>query len=219
MYYKVLSGVFCTTSTILSVILAIQGPQRVLLSGSLYHTDESVIFLFEVLIIIYLYWISIRNHRWAVLGLTVISTLLSIYSTFFSRSESEAILNISKLSIVMALIVNIIGTLIILFANEYMGHYEEHRHMKSRQKLFYFVICIFLSAMNGLLFSDSMKWVYFFWEITTLISFVLISYNNDTEALNSGFRALTLNLIGGVCFLMGIILFDRFMNISSLSQV
>ena len=67
--------------------------------------------------------------------------------------------------------------------------------------------------------SDSLNLVYFFWEITTLASFVLISYNNDAEALNSGFRALFLNLIGGICFSAGIILYKNMMNIDSFSQI
>lgn len=219
MYYKILSGLFFVAATYFSISLALNGPQNVLISGGLYHTFENVILVIELLITLYLLWTTIKNKRWPVFLLTVVSAGLSIYATLFMGKSEEVFLNVDKLSIVMALIVNIIGTLIILFSNEYMKHYEEHRKMKSKQKLYYFVICIFLSAMNGLVFSDSLMWVYFFWEITTVSSFVLISYNNDAEALNSGFRALFLNLIGGISFMAGIIIFKNILNIDSISGI
>lgn len=218
-YYKVLSCIICFISIVLSVFLVIGGEQRIELTGASYQIIEAIVLVCEVLITLYLYLVSIRNKRWPVLGLTIMLTCLSIYTVFFMEKSETAYINVDKLSIVMALIVNIIGTLILLFSNAYMSHYEEHRGMKSKQRLYYFVICIFLSAMNGLIFCDSLSWVYFCWEVTTISSFVLISYNGDNEAKQSGFRALLLNLIGGVCFLAGNILLKSLMNIDSLTQI
>jgi NADH:ubiquinone oxidoreductase subunit 5 (chain L)/Multisubunit Na+/H+ antiporter, MnhA subunit len=218
-FNKIVSGAFCTLGAIFSILLSIQGPQRIILSGGAYSITEGIITMLEVLITLYLFLISIKHKRWEVFTLSVISAALSVYSIVFVKEGAEAFLNADKLSIVLALIINIIGTLIVLFANEYMEHYEKHRNMKSRQKMFYFVICIFLSAMNGLIFSDSLSWIYFFWEVTTLISFILISYNNDNEAINSGFRALFLNLIGGICLISGVIILGKTAGINSLTQI
>jgi ech hydrogenase subunit A len=105
----------------------------------------------------------------------------------------------------MILIVNIVGTAIILFATGYMDVYEEHRHLH-RQKTFYFTMSFFLAAMNGLVMADTLGWLFLFWELTTLCSFVLISYNMDEEGINNGFRALALNLVGGIALSIGIVL-------------
>ena len=118
----------------------------------------------------------------------------------------------------MILIVNIIGTAIILFATGYMDHYEKHRHL-NRQKTFYFTMSFFLAAMNGLVMVDTLGWLFLFWEITTLCSFVLIAYNQDEESINNGFRALALNLIGGITFSLAIILLSTKFDISILSAV
>lgn len=218
-YQKVLSVVFCLTATGLSILLAIGGEQKLEISGGLFHGIEAFVLISEILIILYLFMVSIKSKRWTVLGLAAVLSGLTIYSELFMKKPEALYLNVDKLSIVMALLINIIGTLIILFSNDYIKHYEESRNMKNKQKLYYLVVCIFLSSMNGLIFSDSLSFVYFFWEITTVCSFILISYNGDAEALNSGFRALILNLIGGACFSLGIILFKEMMNVDSLTQI
>lgn len=218
-YYKVLSGVFCISGTLLSILLAFNGPVKLLISGRILTIAGNLIVAIELLTAAYLFYISVKNKKWNVFILVVVSSILSAYLIFTKGESKEVFLNLDKLSIVLALIVNIVGTLILLFANEYMKHYEEQKHMKSRQKLFYPIICIFLAAMNGLIFSDSLSWVYFFWEITTLTSFILISYNNDEEALKSGFRALFLNLIGGISFQAAMIILNESSGIRSLSQI
>lgn len=218
-YYKALSLILCFAASLLSILLVLNGEQQFVISGSTFQAIESIILICEIAITLFMLWVSIKNRRWLVLGLTIVLALLSAYNILFMGGSESASIVVDKLSLVMSLIINIVGTLILLFSNGYMNHYEEHRKMKSKQRLYYFMICIFLAAMNGLVYSDSLSWVYFFWEVTTICSFVLISYNGDNEAMNSGFRALLLNLIGGIGFLAGNILFKSMLNIDSLSQI
>lgn len=217
-YYKILACLLCISGIVLSVLLGIKGPEKIAITGYFQNIMEGIVLVGEILILLFLYYVSIKHKRWSVLVLAIISTGLSIYFDTLIKKPEHIFFNVDRLSIVMVLIVNIIGTLIVLFSNDYIVHYEHHRSMKSRQKMYYFVICIFLSAMNGIVLSDSLGWIYFFWEITTLSSFVLISYNNDEESINSGFRALMLNMIGGVSFMLGIIMFGS-KGITSLSEI
>jgi len=60
---------------------------------------------------------------------------------------------------------------------------------------------LFLSAMFGIVFSNNLMWIYFFWEITTLCSFLLIGYKNDKASQESAFRALIMNLLEELCSL------------------
>lgn len=218
-YNSIISVLMFVTNTYLAVSLTLGGEAAWAVTGEKFHIIENIILIFEALIIVFLYYVSIKHKKPAIFILTVVQTVLSIYTVFFAKKSTAGAFNIDKLSLVMALIVNIVGSLIVMFANEYMDEYEKHRGMKSKQKLFYAVICIFLSAMNGLVFSDTMSWIYFFWEITTLASFILISYNGDEEAYKSGFRALFLNLIGGVAFSLGIIIFKESAGIETLRQI
>lgn len=219
MLYKLLSYLLFIFGASASIALAIHGPFSFQLSGVSFSLLETIINITEALIIIFLFWISKRHNRKSIFLLTFLQAILFIYSTFFMEKHKEVLINVDSFSIIMLLLVNIIGTLILIFSNSYITEYEHHRHMKSKQRLFYFVISIFLAAMNGLVISDALGLVYFFWEITTLASFILISYNGDEEAYNSGFRALFINMIGALCFSIGIILFQNLLEITSLTAI
>lgn len=217
--YKPFSYALFVICSVLSVLVAYGGPQEIIVSGNAYKTVELTILVIETVIVIILFAFSIRHKQKLSLFLVIIQLLVLVYSLFFTKLEHEALIKLDKLSIIMLLIINIVGTMIVIFATGYIEEYEHHRHMKSKQKSFYFIICAFLFAMNGLVSSDTLNWVYFFWEITTVASFLLISYNGDNEAYKSGFRALSINLLGGICFGIGNIIFSKLMGITALSQL
>ncbi|UFS70417.1 NADH-quinone oxidoreductase subunit L [Geomonas sp. RF6] len=110
------------------------------------------------------------------------------------------------LSIIMNLIISIVGSLICIFGIPYMEEHEHHLHLKrTRQPRFFFFLMVFLGAMNGLVFANNLLWVYFFWEVTTLCSFMLISHDGTDIAIKNGSRALWMNMLGGVAFVAAII--------------
>ena len=121
---------------------------------------------------------------------------------------------IDQLGMVMILIIGIIGSLIAVYATGYMKDFQKHAVGGDKRPWFFFLIFLFLSAMFGLVMSNNLIWMYFFWEITSLCSFFLIGYNGlfhkeDTEdkvATRNAFRALVLNLLGGLGFAVGIVL-------------
>jgi len=199
-------------------MLVLDGTGTVEVAGSNFATLESIVLILEVLIILYVLYVSAKHKNWPTLALIAISAGLAAYSYMNVAEVESASFNIDPFSQVMILIVNVIGTAIILFATGYMDHYEEHRHL-NRQKTFYFTMSFFLAAMNGLVMVDTLGWLFLFWEITTLCSFVLISYNQDEEGINNGFRALALNLVGGVAFSAAIILLGTRFDIATLSGI
>lgn len=121
--------------------------------------------------------------------------------------EIENSIYIDHLTLIMLLLINIVGPLIAIFALNYMKEHEHHLHLtNTKQHIFFGVISLFLGAMNGIVLSNNIMWIYFFWEITTLCSFLLISHDKTSEAIKNGIRALLLNSLGGLAFVIGIIL-------------
>ena len=107
----------------------------------------------------------------------------------------------------MILIIGIIGSLITVYALGYMKDFQHHHSdQPDRRPWFFFVMFIFLGAMVGLVTSNNMIWMYFFWEITSLSSFWLIGFTRTKEATNNAFRALIMNLLGGLSFAVGIVI-------------
>lgn len=216
--YKILAWAFFIFGTVFSVLLVMDGTGRFEITGSNFAMIENVVLILEVLVILFIFFVSAKYKNWPTLGLAVIVAAISAYSYMNVAAIESASFNIDQFSQVMILIVNIVGTAIILFATGYMDEYEEHRHL-NRQKTFYFTMSFFIAAMNGLVMVDTLGWLYLFWELTTLCSFVLISYNMDEEGINNGFRALALNLVGGISFAIAIIILSTKFNISTLSGI
>jgi len=113
------------------------------------------------------------------------------------------------LSLVMALVVNGVGGLVLLYTPAYMDRYLEE-HPGAAEGRFYVFLVLFLGAMNGLVFSNDLHWFLLFWEITTVCSFALIATDRTPEAVRSGLQALWMTMLGGLCLVAGMmVLFAR----------
>ena len=116
---------------------------------------------------------------------------------------------VDRFSTIMALINGIVGSLICVYALGYMRefHEEHHPEFRDRRAQFFSQLLIFLGAMFGIVFSNNLLWFYFFWEVTTLCSFLLIGYKQTVESKDNALRALVMNLAGGLGFALAIVIF------------
>jgi ech hydrogenase subunit A len=172
------------------------------------HVVNMLMIAAEVLIAAFIVYISLRSKQYLPVLLAVIQLLImgTFEFTAGSTMEIKSGLFVDKFSIIMALIVGIIGSAICLYAIGYMSEYHEHhKEVKDRRRYFAFLMYLFLSAMFGIVFSNNLIWLYFFWEITTICSALLIGYKNDKQSIESLFRALNMNLLGGVVFAIGLV--------------
>lgn len=127
---------------------------------------------------------------------------------------------VDQLTVIMVLIVAIVGTLITVYACGYMKDYHEHhKEYKDRRCYFFSLMYIFLGAMFGLVLSNSLIWMYFFWEITSVISFLLIGYTKAPEAIHNCFKALWMNLLGGCGFAVAIIAAGYKYNVTDIQSL
>ncbi len=134
--------------------------------------------------------------------------------------DGGALFHVDWLSVVMVCIVSIIGSIIVVYALPYMKtHEEQHPVTPSKQPRFFFVMLLFLGAMNGLAMADDLRWLHLFWEITTLCSFFLIGHDGTEEAKTSAYRALWMNMLGGAGFVGGLILLPHELHTYSVQQV
>lgn len=164
----------------------------------------------DIILFAYIIIAGLRLKSWLVSLLAVCQMGMLVFFEFLNMKgleKSGPVFHIDGLAIIMVLIVSIIGSLIAVFSIGYMKKHEEHLKLeKSRQPRFFFIIFLFLGAMNGLVLTDNLLWLFFFWEVTTLSSFLLISHDRTEESIKNATRALWMNLLGGLGFLLGIIL-------------
>ncbi|MDR0854195.1 MAG: NADH-quinone oxidoreductase subunit L [Clostridiales Family XIII bacterium] len=135
--------------------------------------------------------------------------------------KTETFLYSDNFSIIMIVIIGVIGSAICVYATGYMKDFTKHHpDAGDRRPFFYFLMFLFLSAMFGIVISNNLVWMYFFWEITTLCSFFLIGYSKGLkEAINNSFRALIMNLLGGLFFVVGIVVLGYFAETVELSSL
>jgi NADH-quinone oxidoreductase subunit L len=104
------------------------------------------------------------------------------------------------LAVSLTVIATVIGSLAVLFSMDYMrGEAQLGRY--------YFLVLFFIGAMAGLVLSGNLLFTFFFWEITALCSYGLISFHNDDpKAVRGGIKALIITQVGGVGLLAGALL-------------
>jgi ech hydrogenase subunit A len=138
--------------------------------------------------------------------------LLGIFELFvLEKGTSFSPLYTDSLSLVMVLIISIVGSIVCIYGLPYMRIHEEHRQHAgqltgSRQPEFFFYMILFLGGMNGLVLSRNMLWLYFFFEVTTFCSFMLIQHDRTEEAIRNATRALWMNSLGGLAFVVGLMI-------------
>jgi multicomponent Na+:H+ antiporter subunit A len=107
------------------------------------------------------------------------------------------------LSLLFAMLISGIGTLVVIYAGGYLGKNPNIGR-------FYAWLFIFMGAMLGVALSDNLLLLFIFWELTSLSSFMLIGFEHEKEnARASALQALLVTGSGGLAMLAGIILLGQ----------
>lgn len=170
---------------------------------------DAVFSLGELFLMGLVVYLSCKHRKYPIALLSVVQTLPPLWLEWFSGvslAESGHV-RLDRLSMVLVTIVAVVGGLIVVYAVGYMrGYCHHHSEYPDRRGFFFPLLFVFLGAMFGLVLSDSLSWMYFFWEITSVCSFLLIGYTKTPEAVHNSFRALWMNLLGGLGFSVAIML-------------
>ena len=117
------------------------------------------------------------------------------------------------LSLLFVLIITSIGFVVTIYADTYLsGHPRSNR--------FFFYLQSFLLSMLGLVLSNNLLLLFVFWELTSLFSFLLIGFQNESAAArNSARQALLVTGGGGLLLFVGILLVGRVTGTYALSEL
>jgi ech hydrogenase subunit A len=161
------------------------------------------VFGLELALALYILFLGIWFKRALVSLLALLQAGLGVVTELLYGGSVEGThpLFADQFSLIMAVIVGIVGCLIVIYSLGYMNAYHaHHKEYRDRRPLFFFIQFVFLSAMFGIFFSNSLPLLLVFWEVTTLCSFLLIGYNGSAQSRDKAFLALTLNMLGGLAF-------------------
>ncbi|SEC78624.1 monovalent cation/H+ antiporter subunit A [Pseudomonas marginalis] len=106
-----------------------------------------------------------------------------------------------------------IGALVSLYARYYMSPDDPVPR-------FFAFFLAFMGAMLGLVISGNLIQIVFFWELTSLFSFLLIGYwHHRADARRGAYMALMVTGAGGLCLLAGVMLLGHIVGSYELDQV
>ena len=207
------SGIIMLVSVVLLLEVHASGSSRIDVSGSGFSQASWIITVLDFALMLFFIYTGFRLRSAYVFVFGLLQLIpLAILELFVAGKEVEPVFVVDYLAIVMALIVNIVGSIICIYGIKYMEH-------DSAQPRFFLFMLMFLGAMNGAIFANNLLWLFFFWEVTTLCSYFLIGHERTNEARTSATRALVYTLGGGVAFAFGIVLIDHYYGTLSLAAV
>jgi len=210
-----------------SIAMVYMGPFDYQPEGLLGISWNEIIKMADFGLLAFILYIGIKQRHLLISILAIGQAALLLYFDFVlggGHVELKPAFVVDNLAIIMALIINIVGSLICIYGVKYIADHEEHHpivtgtfpdrgvspHVRSRQPRFMFWLIIFLGAMNGIVFSNNLYWMFFFWEVTTFCSFQLIGHDLTDEAIRNACRALWMNSLGGVAFAAALVLLMKY---------
>ena len=154
--------------------------------------------VFDTILLGYFAYIGFKTENKKILFLSLIQiAILFALESFEAKSGYDIV--VDKLSVFMFLLINIVGSLILIYATRYI---KDETADTSKQALFLAILTAFLGVMNMLVSADNIKWLFLFFELTTLASFWLIGFRDNEESKENARTALWMNQIGGVALLI-----------------
>ncbi|BBY63301.1 Na+/H+ antiporter subunit A [Mycolicibacterium helvum] len=127
-------------------------------------------------------------------------------------------LRFDTLAAVMSVLVLGIGALVLFYCAEYFHHRDGHT--EKRLPSFAAELVAFSGAMFGLVISDNMLLLYTFWELTTVLSFLLVGhYAERATSRRAAMQALLVTTAGGLAMLAGIVILGHTAGTYLLSEL
>ncbi|MDQ0207808.1 Na+/H+ antiporter subunit A [Alkalicoccobacillus murimartini] len=118
------------------------------------------------------------------------------------------------LSLILALLITGVGTLVIFYSVFYLSMKREALHN------FYIYLLLFMGAMLGVVLSDNLMVLYLFWELTSVSSFLLIAfwYQRDKSRYGAQ-KSMLITVFGGISMLAGFIMLQSMTGTWSVREI
>ncbi|TDO95917.1 monovalent cation/H+ antiporter subunit A [Marinomonas balearica] len=125
----------------------------------------------------------------------------------------ELAFRLDGLVLLFALLILGIGLLVILYARYYLSDQDSIGK-------FYSYLIFFMFAMLGVVMSDNLIQIWVFWELTSISSFLLISFwGHKSDARKGARMALAVTGAGGLALLAGLLILGQVVGSYSLQDV
>jgi multicomponent K+:H+ antiporter subunit A len=175
-------------------------------------------------------WAGSRGRLWSAYAATAVtfSVLMLLLPSIAGTIEGETLIQrhewfgaaglaiafrLDGLALLFALMILAIGLLVILYARYYLSE-------RDPMGRFFAYLILFQGSMLGVVLSENIIQLLVFWELTSISSFLLISYWRHREDARQGARmALTITAAGGLAMLAGFVMLGNIVGSYELSAI
>ncbi len=128
-------------------------------------------------------------------------------------ADLKLMFRIDGLALLFMLLILVVGLLVILYARYYLSEQDSMRR-------FYAYLLLFMGAMLGVVASEHLIQLLVFWELTSISSFLLISYWHHRDDARQGSRmALAVTGGGGLALFGGVLVLGEITGSYELSVI
>lgn len=175
-----------------------------------------------------LFRVNARNAAaWLAGAITLVAVAITwMFYPLVARGESMVVelewlpilglnftLRLDGFAWMFALLVTGIGFLVVVYARYYMSP-------RDPVPRFFSFLLAFMGSMLGVVLSGNIIQIVFFWELTSLFSFLLIGYwHHSPAARDSARMAFIVTSAGGLCLFVGVLLIGRIVGSYELATV
>ncbi|GAA1455059.1 Na+/H+ antiporter subunit A [Nesterenkonia lacusekhoensis] len=126
----------------------------------------------------------------------------------------ELAFRMDALAAALSLLITGVGALVMLYCARYFGRRDRSVGPFAAE------LFAFAAAMLGLVLSDDLVMLFIFWELTTILSFLLIGYSaHRIFARRSAIQALIVTTFGGLAMLVGLLWMGELAGSYRLSEI
>lgn len=123
---------------------------------------------------------------------------------WLTSAHLDLTFRLDSLAALFSLIILGVGTLVLVYCQGYFGAAPR------RLRFFAAQMTGFAGAMYGLVIADNLLLMYVFWEVTSILSFLLVGYYGErASSRRAAEQALMVTTLGGLAMLVGIIVLGR----------
>ncbi|MCT7658616.1 Na+/H+ antiporter subunit A [Mycobacterium deserti] len=162
--------------------------------------------------------VPLASLVWVVLNWPAAGGARTAEVSWVPELSMDISLRFDALAAIMSVLVLGIGALVLFYCADYFHHHDGHT--EKRLPSFAAELVAFSGAMFGLVTSDNMLVLYVFWELTTVLSFLLVGhYAERATSRRAATQALLVTTFGGLAMLVGIIVLGNMAGTYMLSEL
>lgn len=138
----------------------------------------------------------------------------AIHIPWMSSIDINVDLRLDGLGLMFGLIISLIGVAVFFYATQYLTS------GKDNLPRFFIYLLLFMFAMLGIVVSNNTILMYVFWELTSISSFLLISYwySNANSQLGA-IQSFMITVFGGLALLAGFIMLYMMTGTNTITEL